>query len=427
MSVKKRDLSQNIERVHQFNKGHSLPRGSKTIVIPCSETEYELASVDAISFRAFVDVQYQEHPELFPLDISNGYQLHGHAAPSVKLGIALRRIKILSTQAAYLIRPCTLLPYMTGYTKDVENALLLQRYGVPYSILTHIFGRNDMYWYRMINGFGRNSIVGTTVKKNELLPLDLCADEKHTKLSGNKVYIATTVGNDCILGAALSLEATTEGLTEGYQVFSDEVTQQNPNYQPETVNTDGWKATGIAWLSLFPQVTLLLCFLHAYIKIRQRGKHLGALFYDLCDRIWNVYHAENARSFAQRIRHLKTWANKTLSAGTVRDKVISLCNNSFLFQKAYKYVNAHRTSNMIDRVIRYQDRYLFMMQYFHGHFSSAEKGIRAWAILRNFQPYCSRVSKKETMSAASKLNGFKYRENWLENLLVSSSMGGYRQ
>jgi hypothetical protein len=84
---------------------------------------------------------------------------------------------------------------------------------------------------------------------------------------------------------------------------------------------------------------------------------------------------------------------------------------------------------MVDRLMKDQDRYLFFMQYFHGHFFSAEMGIRAWALLRNFQPYCSRAvgGQAELECAAARLNGFRYRDNWLENLLVSASMGGYRQ
>ena len=50
------------------------------------------------------------------------------------------------------------------------------------------FGRNDMYWYRMVTGFKRCSIVGTTVKNPECLPKDVVADEKHTSLKEQKVY-----------------------------------------------------------------------------------------------------------------------------------------------------------------------------------------------------------------------------------------------
>ena len=40
---------------------------------------------------------------------------------------------------------------------------------------------------------------GTTVKDAAKLPKDLLADEKHTGFSGEKAYIATTVGHDGVL------------------------------------------------------------------------------------------------------------------------------------------------------------------------------------------------------------------------------------
>ena len=84
---------------------------------------------------------------------------------------------------------------------------------------------------------------------------------------------------------------------------------------------------------------------------------------------------------------------------------------------------------MIDRLMKGRDRYLFFMQYFHGHFYSAGLSLRTWAILRNFQPYCSRITANgaEFECAAARLNGFRYRDNQLENLPASASMGGYRQ
>jgi hypothetical protein len=75
------------------------------------------------------------------------------------------------------------------------------------------------------------------------------------------------------------------------------------------------------------------------------------------------------------------------------------------------------------------DEYLFNRKYFHGTFESAKLTIRAWALLRNFQPYCPRTLGKnaELVSAAERLDGFRYSDNWLENLLISASMGGYRR
>ena len=51
-----------------------------------------------------------------------------------------------------------------------------------------------MSWYRMECGLGRFSVVGTTVR-TATLPEHLLADEHHQGLDGQKVYIATTVGN----------------------------------------------------------------------------------------------------------------------------------------------------------------------------------------------------------------------------------------
>ena len=71
-----------------------------------------------------------------------------------------------------------------------------------------------MYWYRLEVSLGRNSIVGTTVRRAEL-PEHLLADEHHQTRDGEKNYIATTVGEGCCLGAALAQTAGAEDLTGG--------------------------------------------------------------------------------------------------------------------------------------------------------------------------------------------------------------------
>src|SRR5207247_1010642 len=85
----------------------------------------------------------------------------------------------------------------TGRTHDVDDALFLRRLHVPCWAIAHVFGRDAMYWYRLEQGLGRFSLVGTTVKNPERLPKDLVADEKHSWLKGERVYIATTAAQDC--------------------------------------------------------------------------------------------------------------------------------------------------------------------------------------------------------------------------------------
>jgi hypothetical protein len=71
------------------------------------------------------------------------------------------------------------------------------------------------------------------------------------------------------------------------------------------------------------------------------------------------------------------------------------------------------------------DRWLFHTQSFHGHLASAEKAVRAWAIFHSFWEYCPRANvRKKFKSPAHKLNGFVYHDNWLHNMLISTSIAG---
>ena len=124
-------------------------------------------------------------------------------------GVSLRRIKLNALDETgraivVTIAPSAVLPYMTGYTDEVEKALFLRRFGVPFWGLSYVFGRNDPYWYRLSSHLGAYDIVQTTVKDPDNLPTHLLADEKHVHLNGEKAYIATTVGGDCVLGASLA-------------------------------------------------------------------------------------------------------------------------------------------------------------------------------------------------------------------------------
>ena len=87
-----------------------------------------------------------------------------------------------------------------------------------------------MYWYRLETALGRNSLVGTTIKEPEQLPEHISADEKHTRIKGEKAYIPCIVGNDCILGASVTESASQPDLEEGYGVFKDEAQDVKPDY-----------------------------------------------------------------------------------------------------------------------------------------------------------------------------------------------------
>jgi hypothetical protein len=403
-------------------------KGYKTIRFPINESHYEQFMNDINYARNYINTLITCHPELFPEQIKNGYCFYGYTDRSVRTGISCRRIDVHGL-GIFTLSPGFVMPYMTAKTAEVEKGMLLLRFCVPCWVVAYILGYSIMFWYRLHCSLGRNSLVGSTIKSPDKLPKDLAADEKHTWLSGEKSYVATTVANECILGASLAESASEPALTKAYGVFADEAQNLKPNYQPETANTDGWFATQNAWQRLFPSITIILCFLHAFLKIRDRAtQRLQPYFRQLAGKVWDAYHATTKRCFSQRIRRIKEWAVKELEDSSMKEKLLDLCAKKDRFIKSYDHPNAHRTSNMVDRLMRILDRAFFMAQYFHSSNEAAELRVRAIALLWNFCPSSPQTVKKHggKFSPAERLNNCKYHDNWLQNLIISTSMNGFR-
>ena len=240
---------------------NSSPRANCTICVPFDKAGSVYQAECPLGYRRQLDNIIEKHPELFPPDIKNGYRMKD-CYVSKKLNIKIRRIQIAGR--SYTVRPSFVMPYMTAFTDDAEKALFLSKFDVPAWGIARIFGKNGPYWYRMASSLGRFSLVGTTVRDPRKLPLHIAADEKHTKIRGEKCYIPTTVGCGCIPGAAVAEKAGDVALLRGYDVFRREALDLDPSYSPETVNIDGWAATRNAFRHLFPTICILCCFLHIF-------------------------------------------------------------------------------------------------------------------------------------------------------------------
>ena len=188
-----------------------------------------------------------------------------------------------------------------------------------------------------------------------------------------------------------------DDLKDAYAVYKKEAHDIAPEYAPETVNTDGWKGTKAAWKILFEHVVILQCFLHAWLKVRERGKHLKDQFAEVSRRVWEAYHAPDRRCFGQRIRSLRTWAEANLS-GVVREKVLDLCKKRDRWSIAYRHPEGHRTSNMLDRLMRGMNRYFEDGQHLHGSSRACRLHCRAWALLWNFAPWHPATARKNRLT-----------------------------
>lgn len=265
-------------------------------------------------------------------------------------------------------------------------------------------------------------------KTRRFSPLHLSADEKVTWWRKLPVYVAVTAAQGCILGSVLSLRADTKGLIAAYGEFKREAQAAFPNYQPQSVNVDGWDATQNAWQQLFPGMIIMRCFLHVVLAVQSRCRSAPTLFGDLTSDLWHLFHSLNPAQFGQRLRRLLEWAlDPDLEVpDVIRDKLRKLKGLAPNFKQTFAYPEAARTSNAVDRVMNYQDRVLYTMQYFHGTEAAAQKTLRAMALLWNFHLYIPKVRARAPYanSAFEGLNGFRYDDHWLKNLLIAASLNG---
>ena len=398
-------------------------RGGKQIVIPMTREEYDERWNDPRKMREYVDGTLAEHPELFPPGMRDGYALHGFGRASRKLaGVRLRKVR-LTAGTAYHLRPSFVVSYMTGTAEELEYPLLLASFGVPAWVLTFGFGHSDMYWYRLVERLGRNSLVGTTVRDPAKMPEHLAADEHHVDWGGTKGFVATTAAEGCLLGIGLTKAADDQHLTAAYGDFAAEARNVSPDYAPRTVNTDGWAATQNAFQALFSTISVVLCFLHGFLKIRDRCRKN----HDLHRRVWDVYRAASAEEFRRLMAVLQAWCATQTWTASVREMLIKLGNKTGEYAVAYAHPGCLRTSNTVDRPMNRLRRLLYAGRGLHGHQANSQWRLRGWALLLNFRPFARRSGHVRLYtSPAHQLNRICYHNHWFHNLQVSASLMGCR-
>ena len=98
-------------------------------------------------------------------------------------------------------------------------------------------------------------------------------------------------------------------------MFAAEARDVEPEYAPETVNTDGWAATRNAFLAWFPRIAVVLCFLHGFLKIRDRCRKAR----ELHRRVWDVYRAATAEEFRRLMDEFQQWCGTQTWTASVRE------------------------------------------------------------------------------------------------------------
>jgi hypothetical protein len=95
------------------------------------------------------------------------------------------------------------------------------------------------------------------------------------------------------------------------------------------------------------------------IKIRDRAKKkYKDIYNEAASKLWDCYHAEKKIAFSQRIRRLIEWCDKNNMPSVIADPIKKLRQNIAEYKVAYDHPNAHRTSNMVDRLMQRMHRHL---------------------------------------------------------------------
>jgi hypothetical protein len=396
--------------------------GSRQIVIPMNRETYDDIWSDSVKVRKLVEELAAVYPELFPAEIDSGFQLSGFLPASKKMEkIRFRQCRI--DGIAYTLRPSFVMPYCCGSVEELEKPLRLLSHGVPCWLISEVFGHDEMYWHRHLQRLGRNSVVSTTIFNPKDLPEHLAADEHHCHWQGKKGYIATTAAQDCLLGVALTDEADQEHLQEAYGVFAQEARELSPQYAPQTVNTDGWFATSNAFQALFSTIVPILCFLHGFLKIRDRCRKE----FELHTKVWDIYRATNIRMFDNRMKSFQKWFESRTWNAAVQEMVGKIWKRKSQYRLAYKHPDCYRTSNQVDRPMNRIARLLYAGRGLHGHQKSSELRLRGWALLHNFRPLAHRAGVEPIFTSyAHRINRKQYHQHWLHNLMISTSRNGQK-
>ena len=141
---------------------------NKTIILPIAEIEYHQIIDNKRLFKRKLDDLITIYPEIFPIEITNGYRFIGYSKNHDKLPVVRRIIRIkqpFNSYNDYLLHPCFILPYLKGKTLEVSQGLRLRKYSAPYHEIASIFGKNAMFWYRLETGLSSYNLFGTTIKR----------------------------------------------------------------------------------------------------------------------------------------------------------------------------------------------------------------------------------------------------------------------
>jgi hypothetical protein len=346
-------------------------------------------------------------------------------------GVIIWRVQCTTCKAVFTILPHFILRYRSMRPEVARDALLAMHGGLSLELCAVIHHLSPMALYRLVCGFGRQSLVTVLTRCGLPLPTYVLADEKHSHCLRDRVYLPTIVRGRVIWHLGYTEEASAAAFTQSYQEFQRAAFQHEPTYRVQGVLTDGFDSTTKSMRTLFPGARLGYCLRHALNKLPGKltaipspmRKALRSQFHTLWYR---VRQRKGMRVFAlgQRLRRFAD--HVTTIAGTANgQRVRQWCQEK---KTGWYTVLADPrmpvTSTLLDQAHNAIDRKLFMMKGFHHPKGSQQAFLRGLAHLYNLVPY-QRRAQHAGQCGVEVEGGTVPTRDWFLNLQILTS-GGFR-
>src|SRR5262249_10392065 len=151
-----------------------------------------------------------------------------------------------------------------------RHALLATHGGLSLELCAVIGHISPMALYRLVCALRYQSLVAVLTRCGLPLPVDLLADEKHSRCLAEKVYLPTIVSGRVLWHLGYTEEASAAAFTQSYQEFQRVAVDQQPTYRVKGVLTDGFDSTTKSMRTLFPGARLGTCLRHALLKLPKK-------------------------------------------------------------------------------------------------------------------------------------------------------------
>jgi hypothetical protein len=247
-------------------------------------------------------------------------------------------------------------------------------------------------------------------------------------LAGEKIYLFLIAHGELVWYGEWLESASQESFDASIAQFLDQMDtgatqpswiEENDQYVPISVTTDGWKPVQDAWKAQVPTITLVECNLHGRKRVDATLEDYSKAHPELsaAERkqikadFDHIFAASSLSAFSQRIRRtMDDYADQPI----LLNRLQILKDKRFLFTNHLKFEDTPAFSSALDRSMRFLDEKLLSFGQFRSP-DSINPMLNAWAIVNNLRPFLP-DAKKAGQSLAEFFGATLKGIPWMEAL-----------